>query len=251
MTNKSTKPKSSTPVKPKAKKKKPMDASRATIIAAVLGLIGVTVGAVFTYWSVQTQVYAPIEATQTAQTFFFTQTALVTDVNASIIPATNTPEASVPILPTETATLAPQPSINFTLPTINDLNLVPTIYIGYTDIKTPETRTYTAKVSRKQTYIWTYLWCAKFSGTLDDNLSKISFSFYIDDLPIPESNFLVFKDPSAQNWYCQKWATMLSGWSASAPTLSIVYDIPTPITDGVTTFPIGTYEHEIVISYID
>ena len=249
MTNKSTKPKASVPTN-KPKKKKPMTASQATIIASVLGLIGVSIGAIFTYWSVQTQVYAPIQATQTAQTFFFTQAALVTNADAPLS-VTHTPEATATILPTETATLQPQPSINFTLPTINDLNLVPTIYIGYTDIKTPETRTYTGRVSRKQTYLWTYLWCAKFSGTLDENLSKIKFSFFVDDLPIPESNFLVFKDPSAINWYCQRWTTMLSGWNTTPPTLSVVYDVPTPITDGVTTFPIGTYEHEIVISYID
>src|SRR5688572_4530670 len=95
MTNKTIKPKNKVTTKPKSKaKKKPVDASRATIIAAVLGLIGVTVGAIFTYWSVQTQVYAPIQATQTAQTFFFTQTALAPTSNF-LDQATATDEAGI------------------------------------------------------------------------------------------------------------------------------------------------------------
>lgn len=227
-----------------------MDSSHVTIIVAVLGLLGVIVGGVFTYWSVQTQVYAPIEATQTAQAMYFTQTAYALNINppSSI---TNTPEIPTALSPTETIIAQPQPGINFIAPSVSDLNLVPTIYIGYLDIKTPDTRSYTVKVSRKLTYLWTYLWCAKFSGTLDENLSKIKFSFFVDDLPISESNFLVFKDPSAENWYCQKWTTMLSGWGSSPPTLSVAYQIPTPISDGVTTFPIGAYKHEIIVTYID
>ncbi|MBL8098523.1 MAG: hypothetical protein JNK81_05045 [Anaerolineales bacterium] len=250
MPNKPTKAKSNSSEKPKSLKKKPMDAARATIIASVLGLIGVTVGAVFTYWSVQTQVYAPIEATQTAQSFFFTQTALAPTSNP-LEQASPTIEALIenPIM--ETNTPQPVPKVNTTLPRISDLNLVPTMYIGYLDIKTPEVHSYPAKVSRKQTYLWTYYWCAKFESILDENLTQIQFSFFIDDVQIPESNFLVFKDPSTERWYCQKWVTMLSGWDVPPPKLSVVFDIPVPLSDGVTTFPIGRYEHEILISYID
>ena len=243
-------PKTTAPTKPKIIKKKPLDGTRATIIAAVLGLIGVTIGAVFTYWSVQTQVYAPIEATQTAQTFFFTQTAFALNSNPSSS-ITNTPDNTIITFPTETATLQPEPNVNVTLPKTSDLNLVPTIYIGYLDIKTPETLSYTVKVSRKLTYLWTYYWCAKYAGTLDENLTQIQFSFFIDDMQIPESNFNSFKDPSAQNWYCQKWTTMLSGWDVPPPTLSVLLNIPSSISDGVTTFPIGEYRHEIVVTYID
>lgn len=249
MPNKPTKAKSISSEKPKSKKKTPMDAARATIIASVLGLIGVTVGAVFTYWSVQTQVYAPIEATQTAQTFFFTQTALAPSLSP-IEQASPTSEALIETRNTDTPEPV-LPKVNVTLPRTSDLNLVPTMYIGYLDIKTPEVHSYTAKVSRKQTYLWSYYWCAKFESILDENLTQIQFSFFIDDVQIPGSNFLVFKDPSTERWYCQKWVTMLSGWDVPPPTLSVVFDISAPLSDGLSTFPIGQYEHEIVISYID
>lgn len=251
MTNKSTKTKNTSSTKPKSgKKKKPIDASRATIIAAVLGLFGVTVGAVFTYWSVQTQVYAPIEATQTAQTFFFTQTALAPTPNM-LEQASPTIETVLESSTPESITPISVPKVNVTLPRTSDLNLVSPIYIGYLDIKTPEVYSYTAKVSRKQTYLWTYYWCAKFESILDENLTQIQFSFFIDNEQIPESNFLIFKDPSTERWYCQKWVTMLSGWDVPPPTLSVVFNIPAPLSDGLSTFPIGQYEHEIVISYID
>lgn len=244
------KPKAIEEPKAKPKKRKTLSASQATIIAAILGLLGVSVGAVFTYWSVQTQVYAPIQATQTAQTFFFTQTALAPTSNSQE-QASPTIEAVIQNPVAETATLQPVPKVNVTLPKTSDLNLVPTMYIGYLDIKFPEVASYTANVSRKQTYLWSYYWCAKFTGTLDENLREIKFSFFIDDVEIPESNFLIFKDPSTERWYCQKWVTMLSGWDVPPPTLSVVFDISAPLSDGLTTFPIGQYEHEIVIGYVD
>lgn len=249
MTGNSTKPKTSATVKPK-NKKKPMDASRATIIAAVLGLIGVAIGAIFTFWSVQTQVYAPIQATQTAQSFFFTQTALAPTSNI-IEQASPTIETILENKVTETSTPQSKPKVNVTLPRTDDLNLVSTMYIGYLDINIPGVYPYTAKVSHKQTYLWTYHWCAKSESILDENLTQIQFSFFIDAVQIPENNFLVFKDPNTERWYCQKWVTMLSGWDVPPPILSVVFNIPAPLSDGQSTFPIGEYEHEITVTYID
>ena len=251
MSNKSNKNKRNKPTeqsKPQNENKESIGPSTATIIAAIIGLIGVVIVAAFTYRGVQTSVYGPIHATETAHTDYLTQIALTPNSTPTLAPT-----RVFTITPTETITPYPEPSINVIAPTRDNLNLVPIIYFGYQKIKTPGTRIYKINVSSKVTYLWKSLWCTKHSGTLAENLNQIKFSFFIDDIQIPESKFLIFKEPrGTDGWPCQRWTTMLSGWNTTHfPTLSVVYYIPMPLSDGVDTYSIGEYRYDIIVAIID
>lgn len=211
-----------------------------TILVAIIGLIGII-------FQTLNKDQPSIRATQTAESLHLTQTA---SVLISIPPPTFTPTNT--LVPTETYTPTPEPNIDIIAPTRDNLSTVPIIYVGYQDITTPNTHAYRVNVSSRVTYLWTYLWCAKHSSTLVENLNQIKFSFFIDDIQIPESKFLIFKEPSTDGWPCQRWTTMLSGWNkAQSPTLSVVFYIPSPLSDGVTTFPIGEYRHDIILLFVD
>ncbi len=235
--------------KPKTTDKEGISSSGAIILAAVIGLIGVVTGAVLNYRSEQNKIYAPIYATQTAQSSSQTQTALAFESNPLAI---STPTVTLAAPQMESATPVPSFGLQIVTPTMDNLNLAPIIYVGYRDITTPGTLYYPVKVSSKNTYLWTYAWCAKLSTRLNENLAEMEFSFFIDDIEIPEDKFLVYKDTSPNGWPCQKWATLLSGWDiAHAPTLAVVYYVPAPLSDGAVIYPIGEYRHEIDVNYID
>ncbi len=230
-------------------KKEGISASTATIIAAILGLIGVIIGAVLNFRSERDKILLPISMTQTAQSISYTQTAL--SFNANVLPSP-TPSFVPTIASTESPTPQPELALNFMAPTRDNLSMVPIMYVKYADIKTPNTQTYKVNVSSKVTYLWTYIWCAKHEGTLSENLNQIDFSFLIDDVQISEDKFLIFKEPSTDGWPCQRWTTMMSGWDTSHfPTLSVVYRIPIPLSDGVLIYPIGEYRHQISVTVID
>ena len=227
------------------KTKKEIGSSQATIISALIGLAGVLLTAGLGYLGTVTLVYGPMHATQTAQAYIETKAAQIGSVSSPVVLATME-------VPTETSIPTPALALNVMAPTSDDLKIVPIMYVKYADIKTPNTQTYKVNVSSKVTYLWTYIWCAKHEGTLSENLYQIEFSFFIDDVQIPEDKFLIFKEPSTDGWPCQRWTTMLSGWDASHfPTLSVVYRIPKPLSDGVLTYPIGEYRHQISVTVID
>ncbi len=233
----------------KGTKKEGISTSTATIIAAMIGLIGVIIGAVLNYRSEHDKILLPIYVTQTAQSTSYTQTALAFN---PIVLLSSTPVFTPTISLTESPTAQPELALNVTAPTRDNLSIVPIMYVHYEDINTPNTQTYKVNVSSKVTYLWTYIWCAKHEGTLNENLNQMDFSFFIDDVQIPEDRFLIFKEPSIDNWPCQRWTTMLSGWDVSHfPTLSIVYNIPTPLSDGVVTYSIGEYRHQIKVTILD
>ena len=231
------------------KTKKEIGASQTAIIVAVIGLVGGLLGAVLTYFGVFTQVYGPIHATQTAQANFETRTAQAEKVSSPVaLMTTETPNE----MPAETNTPIPTLALNVMAPTSNDLDLVPVLYVKYADIKTPNTEAYKVNVESKLTYLWNYKWCAKREGTLSENPYQMDFSFFIDGVQIPEEKFLIFKEPSVDGWPCQRWTTMLSGWDAAHfPILSVVYHISKPLSDGVLTYPIGEYRHEISVTVIE
>lgn len=222
---------------------------QATIIAAIISTIGVIATALLAYWGIQTQVYGPMHATQTAHA----QTVSYANPLPSATPLPASGILDTPILP---GTEAPNPSPEFTInvlqPTHDSLKVVPAIIVGYHDITTPGTNTYKAKVSSRRSYLWTFNWCAKKTPTLNDNLSAITFSYYVNNVQVPEDLFLTVREIDSEGWSCQKWATLLSGFDVSRPTtLSVVYYVPAPLSDGALVYPIGEYRHEITLSFVE
>jgi|GEM_PF-3280131 len=216
-----------------------LSAPAATIIAAVIGLIGVLITSYFAYMGIQTQIYGPLHITETA----LAQSNAVqpTDRSAAIT-ASETPLS--------TATTVPM--IAIAQPSQDEFSIVPVLNIVYQDIPRPGANHYDAKLSRNKSYLWTYLWCAKFENNLNENLDLMEFSFFVDGVEIDVSNFLVMRSTSTNGWPCQRWTTRLSGWEqVDAPGLSVVYKISNLIFDGVSTYEPGEYRHEINLIYVD
>ncbi len=129
-----------------------------------------------------------------------------------------------------------------------DLDLVPIINVDYVDVNTPNTLPYNVRVSSNSAYLWTYVWCSLHSGTLNDNLTYLRYSFLVDDLPIAENKFMIFKETSRNGWACQRWTTMLSHWkNVQSVKLSVLYSIDVPLYDGMNSYQPGDYRHDITL----
>jgi hypothetical protein len=216
----------------------------ATIISAVLGLIGVLVASFFAYKGIQAQIYEPLHITETAM-------AQGNAVQQTDLPATNMPVV-IAVSETPVYGATAMPIITIAQPSQDEFSLVPVINVSYQDIPFPGMNEYDVKISRNKSYLWTYLWCSKFEGNLVENLAHMEFSFYINDAEIDISNFLVMRSTSTNDWPCKRWTTRLGGWNhISAPDLSVVYKISDLIFDGVSTYESGVYRHEINLIYID
>jgi hypothetical protein len=132
----------------------------------------------------------------------------------------------------------------------DQLGSFPYLTVSYLDINRPDTLTYKSTVSRDETYLWTYFWCAKSESALGQNLSTMKFSFQVDNMQVPDAGFYIYKDSSRKDWYCQIWTAMLTEWSkdTSKTTLSVVYLISDPISDGEKTYHPGAYRHDLTLS---
>jgi hypothetical protein len=209
----------------------------ATIIVALIGLIGAITPTLVNYYKEQNIV----QATQTAEILNMTQSAVLA------LSATPTSIPSPTSVPIAISTPVPVQAVQVFAPMKDQLGSFPYLTVSYLDINRPDTLTYKSTVSRDETYLWTYFWCAKSESALGQNLSTMKFSFWVDNMQLPESSFYVYN--SQKDWHCQIWTAMLTGWGDKSSTmLSVVYLISDPISDGEKTYHPGAYRHDLTLS---
>lgn len=198
----------------------------------------------YSIWGDRKEKVQPTPLTQTAPTMqAATFTPVPTHTQAPSL--TSTPTLEIIHLPSPTL----EPGVTFTAPLQDDLNKLPTIFGDYTDPNVPKIYTYYVSVHAEQSFFWKYQWCAKHQDILDENLSKMKFSFLMDETPIPESYFYAYDYDTTNHWACHIWVTTLTDWTAGDKiTLSAQYMITQIISDGETTYPPGLYEHDLVIT---
>lgn len=198
----------------------------------------------YTVWVDRKERIQSPSLTQTVQTI---QTATLTPalIDTQEPSPTSTPTLEIIQLPSPTL----EPVVTFTAPLKDDLNKLPTIFGDYTDPNVPKTYQYYVSVHAEQSFFWKYQWCAKHQDILDENLSKMKFSFLVNETPIPESYFYAYNYKTTNNWSCHIWVTTLTDWTAGSKlTLSAQYMITEFISDGESTYPPGLYEHDLVIT---
>lgn len=236
------------------------------ILDRLFYLLGAVIVALIGYFGVRTQIYAPVGITQTAQAIYATQTAEALFVAAPALPQTQPPALTTTAtftlspspspLPTTTATPTntPVPKVLLMRPEEDHLYSFPVIFYDYLNSIKPITRTYRRTIQSDETYMWKYFWCAKYEGSLQENLGELDFVFMVDDVIMPEEYFQKYRThggagASNENWVCQAWATILTQWAQDETViLSVFYDISRPLSDGENTYQLGDYRHDIIVS---
>jgi serine/threonine protein kinase len=118
------------------------------------------------------------------------------------------------------------------------------------DPTTPTHNTYSLTVAVGETRSLAVGWCAADTATLADNLSAVTFTLSIDNVPIPASKVLnydyVGSDGKLQ---CHGWATAISGWKAGTQyTLRVVRALSRPVNDGQHNYAAGQYTDDLNVT---
>jgi len=230
------------------------------IISLITAIVGGVITGIFMLINTRAQINLPAKLTQTAESVVLTLTAqsvpgeiptlLPTDTLIPPPTYTETPE----IVAEATLSHTPEPKVDFLVPTSDDVYNLPLLFYDYVISGKPVTRTYKKTIQSNETFLWKYFWCAKYDGTLQENLMEINFEFMVDDIPVPEDYFLKYKSTGGfgeaqTDWKCQLWATIVTNWSQGETVkLSVFYTIQRPVSDGDNIYQPGDYRHDIIVS---
>jgi hypothetical protein len=225
--------------------------SSTLVIVAIIGLAGTVITALVTGFfgllNTKTEIVLPASLTQTAQALLSTNATTTLTPTATPISSptfTITPD----MMATITATNTPERKVDFITPKKDELYVLPLILSDYIDSGKPNINSYYITVKSNESFIWKFYWCAKYQGTLQENLTLIKFNFMVDDVKIAEENFLKYENES-KGWKCQTWAIILTQWTqGDTIKLSALYNIPRPMTDGENNYQPGDYRHDIFIT---
>lgn len=191
-----------------------------------------------------------------AQPMLSTQSPPYNPIESTPLPVfTDTPKP----LPTNTPNLTPSstlsPLLRFIAPGNDELDSIPRLSTkyDYNASHTPISTSDNISVQSNQSYLWTFQWCALNQELLDNALHKITFQYFLNDVEIPQSYFLVYKATNEDGLVCQRWSTILTDWVPGIRLkLHVYYKISDQISDGQNTYPYqpGDYRHYVVVTVI-
>jgi hypothetical protein len=138
--------------------------------------------------------------------------------------------------------VAPQSS----RPSERDIELVPSIWNlsgpqQQLNLAEPGLRQYSMDLAGDRAVIWPYFWCASNPQRLADNLGRIRVILEIDGVRVRLQDTLQY-ETKGEDWACNYWATMLTGWQAGAEvSLAIRLTFAGIVYDGYSNYPAGDY----------
>ncbi|MCX6079869.1 MAG: S41 family peptidase [Chloroflexi bacterium] len=106
--------------------------------------------------------------------------------------------------------------------------------------------TYTIPLTKSETLIWAWGWCAKDQASLDEDMKNIKLEFRLESVVIPLDKFLkkegVFGDQT-----CRYFIGAVSDWKGGENHLSTTVDYTASINDGSTNHPAGKQIFNFVV----
>lgn len=186
------------------------------------------------------------------------ETLAVLVATATLVVDENTPTVVEATTPPETAAATPHPQP----PTIankataaeawdNSQSIDEFIQEHYTveeENTVGATLKYTANLETSKPLIWSRGWCATSTEILSDNISKISFSFYLDQKFIEPNRLSSYKGQSTDGYECIWFYALLDNWKTGEHLLVSKLNIITPINDGENDYSTGEMIDEILVT---
>ncbi len=104
----------------------------------------------------------------------------------------------------------------------------------------PGTATYTVPLTKSETVIWAYVWCAKDADTLAKNFENIQLKFTLDEKEVPADMFATYElETGGQT--CRLVYTSLSDWTPGEHHVVTTATFKSKINDGTTDYEPGDY----------
>jgi len=114
------------------------------------------------------------------------------------------------------------------------------------DYAQPGTLTFTVALTKPDTLIWLYAWCATTTEILNQNFENIELKFVLDGAEIPLDD-LRKEDLENSGQQCRLYYTALSKWPAGEHHLSATATFTAPINDGTSDYAAGDYVLEYAV----
>jgi C-terminal processing protease CtpA/Prc len=114
------------------------------------------------------------------------------------------------------------------------------------DYSAPGTLKFTIALSKSESLIWGYAWCAKDTAMLEQNFSQINLKFTLAGKDIPLDQFTVFEVESGGQ-QCRLIYTALSDWKPGEHRLSTQITFTSEINDGASEYQAGDYIYDYIV----
>jgi len=108
---------------------------------------------------------------------------------------------------------------------------------------------YTISLSRSETLLWAWGWCAKEQTTLDDNLGKLDVTYSLNGEDVPVNQFMRLDYDSSDGQKCTAYVLGLKDWRGGENKVITTVNFTAPLSDGSYEFPAGyqVFEYSVYV----
>jgi C-terminal processing protease CtpA/Prc len=116
-------------------------------------------------------------------------------------------------------------------------------------LQVPNDFTFTLALSKSQTLLWAWGWCAADQATLDDNLSKLDVKFTLNGEPVALDQFLRLDFASQDGQQCTYYVAAVTDWAGGQHQAVTTVTFKAPLNDGTYDFTAGKqiFEYNIYV----
>lgn len=114
-------------------------------------------------------------------------------------------------------------------------------------LQVPRDFTFTIPMSKSQTILWAWGWCAADQATLDDNLGKMDVKFTLNGQNVPLDQFLRLDYDSQDGQKCTAYLAAVKDWVGGEHKAVTTVTFKAALNDGVYDFPPGQQVFEYTI----
>ena len=114
------------------------------------------------------------------------------------------------------------------------------------ELGSPGALKYTVALSKSETLIWAYAWCAADAATLEQNFSQIGLKFTLEGEDVPVDEITVFEVESGGQ-QCRLIYTALSDWTPGEHHLMTHITYKSRINDASSDYEAGDYIYDYTV----
>jgi C-terminal processing protease CtpA/Prc len=122
-------------------------------------------------------------------------------------------------------------------------------YTNVDYLKVPNNFPFTVTLSKSQTLLWAWGWCAKDQATLDNNLGRMDVKFVLNGQDVSLDQFYKMVYDSSDGQKCTAYLLGVKDWAGGQHKAVTTLTFKTPLNDGTYDFPAGkqVFEYNIYV----
>ena len=107
---------------------------------------------------------------------------------------------------------------------------------------------YNIQFDQPEPALWSYGWCTTTQEILEENFTHIQIEFIMNEVPVPLDHFFIQNTTRDDGFTCREYTAKIVEWPKGQHQLEVQITFTKPTNDGWNLYPAGTHTFKYMIT---